>query len=91
MATKFGKINRFFNFKQKPWLVPYIDLNKKKKAASTNPFQKDLDKLSNNAFYGKTMEIVRSRNKAKHISCTEKTRIVECYSKIDILKTKSRF
>ena len=47
---------KIIQFNQKAWLKPYIDVNTKLRKEAKNGFDKDFFKVTNNAFFGKTME-----------------------------------
>ena len=61
------KVHRILEFKQSPWMKPYIDFNTQKRMVATNEADKSLFKLLNNAAYGKTMENIRKRMKIRII------------------------
>ena len=52
------------NFEKIPWLKPYTDYITKR-AATKNKFSKELHKLLNNAFYGRTTEKACNRKNLK--------------------------
>ena len=57
------KVHNVVSFKQSRWLGKYISFNTQKQNRVKNDFEKDVYKLLNKAFYGKTMESVRNRLK----------------------------
>ena len=65
------KVHRILEFKQIPWMKPYIDFNTERRKEATNEADKNLFKLFNNAVYEKIMENMRKRMKIRVI-ITEK-------------------
>ena len=56
LGLKLKKIYRVFEFKQSQWLKQYVEFNTQKKTEAEKNGDKDgkaLDKLMNNAVYGK--------------------------------------
>ena len=63
-GLKVTKVHKILTFKESPWLKTYIDFNNDQRIKATkqkNDFEKDLWKLMNNSFYGKTIENIRNR------------------------------
>ena len=65
------KVHKILEFKQSPWMKPYIDFNTERRKEATNKADKDLFKLFNNTVYDKTMENMRNRIKVR-VTTTEK-------------------
>ena len=61
MGMKVTHIHTIYRFKQSLWLEKNIIHNTQKRTKAKTNFEKDLYKLMNNAFFGKTMENVRER------------------------------
>jgi hypothetical protein len=68
------KFHRTVQFKQTEVFKDYIDLNTRKRAASTNAFDKDFYKLKNNSLYGKTVENLKNRMNLR--LCNSEARLV---------------
>ena len=61
LGLKVTKVHRTISFEESAWLKKYIDFNTDQRIKAQSDFEKDLWKLMNNAFYGKTMENIRNR------------------------------
>ena len=76
------RVHSIISFKQSRWLEKYISFNTQKRNKAKNDFEKDLHKLLNNAFYGKTMENVRNRLKIKPAKKDDYKEIIKLQSKL---------
>ena len=65
LCLKVTKVHRTISFEESNWLKPYIDFNTEMRKKATSAFEKDLWKLMNNSFYGKTLENIRGRSEIK--------------------------
>ena len=65
LGLKVTKVHRTISFEESAWLKKYINFNTEQRKKAKTDFEKDLWKLMNNAFYGKTMENIRGRNELK--------------------------
>ena len=79
---KINKVRSVISFKQGKTLEKYIDFNTQKRNQVVNDFEKDFYKLLNNAFYGKTMEIVRNRYKIEIIKRKKYDKILRWQKKL---------
>ena len=82
MGMKVTKIHKIYSFKQSLWLENDINHNTQKRTQAKTNFEKDLYKLMNNAFYGKTMESVRKRVNLEIISHTNIDQMIKRQSKL---------
>ena len=74
LGLRLKKIHRIISFQQEPWLKQYIDFNTTERTKAKTNFEKDLWKLMNNAFYGKTMENIRGRVSIKLLNNGEEAK-----------------
>ena len=81
-GMKVTKIHTIYRFKRSPWLAKYIDHNTQKRTVAKTNFEKDLYKLMNNAFFGKTMENVRDRTNLEFIDHSQIDQIIKRQSKL---------
>ena len=82
MGMKVAKIHTIYRFKQSHWLEKYLYHNTQKRTKAKTNFEKDLFKLLNNAFFGKTMENVRERVNLDIIPHTNIDEIMKRQSKL---------
>ena len=76
LGMRLTKIHRILRFDQQPWMASFIKMNTELRKQATCDFEKDLFKLMNNSFFGKTMENLRKRVDVKLVRAheTEKLR-----------------
>ena len=65
LGLKVTIVHKTISFKEEKWLQPYIDFNTHQRTLAKSDFEKDLWKLMNNSFYGKTCENIRDRCEIK--------------------------
>ena len=82
IGMKVTKIHTIYRFKQDAWLAKFIDHNTQKRTKAKTNFEKDLYKLMNNAFFGKTMENVRDRTNLEFIDHSFFEQIIKRQSKL---------
>ena len=82
LGIKVTHIHTIYRFKQSLWLEKYINHNTQKRTKAKTNFEKDLYKLMNNAFFGKTMENVRERVNLEIIPHTNIDQIIKRQSKL---------
>ena len=76
------KVHEIKSFRQSRWLEKYTNFNTQRRNQAVNDFEKDFYKLLNNAFYGKTMEIVRNRLKIKFVKKDDYIELIKQQSKL---------
>ena len=74
LGLKVKNIHRIISFKQSAWLEKYINFNTNQRTKASSEFEKDLWKLMNNAFYGKTMENIRGRVNVKMLKTAQRSK-----------------
>ena len=82
MGMKVTKIHTVYRFKQSLWLEKYINHNTQKRTKAKTNFKKDLYKLINIAFFGKTMENVRDRTNLELLSHSPIDQTIKRQSKL---------
>ena len=82
LGMKVTKIHMIYRFKQSLWLEKYLNHNTQKRTKAKTNFEKDLYKLMNNAFFGKTMENVRERVNIQILPHTNIDQIIKRQSKL---------
>ena len=55
------KVHKIITFDKSDWLKKYIDFNTQQRSLAKTTFEKNIWKLMNNSFYGKTIENVKDR------------------------------
>ena len=81
-GMKVTKIHTLYRFKQRPWLAKYIDHNTQDRTNAKTNFEKDLCKVMNKAFFGKTIEKLRDRTNPEFINHSVYNRIKNRQSKL---------
>ena len=76
------KVLDIISVKQSRWLEKCITFNTQKRNQAVNDFEKDFYKLLNNAFYGKTIEIVRNCLKIKIVRRDDYREIIKQQPKL---------
>ena len=67
-SWKLTKIHKILEFKQSPWMKPYIDCNTEKIMQATNKTDKNFFKLMINSVYGESMENMVKRMKIRIVT-----------------------
>ena len=74
LGMKVNKVHRTISFEESDWLKKYINFNTEQRKNSKSNFEKDLWKLMNNSFYGKTLENIRGRSEIKLTTSKEEAK-----------------
>ena len=82
VGMKVTKIHMIYRFKQSLWLEKYNNHNTQKRTKAKTNFEKDLYKVMNNAFFGKTMENVREKVNLEIIPHTNIDQLIKRQSKL---------
>ncbi|KAE9538460.1 hypothetical protein AGLY_005559, partial [Aphis glycines] len=69
-----AKTHRVLEFRQSPWLAPYINLNTELRKQAANKFEEQFFKDLNNSVFGKTIENMRKRFNLELVSCPVRMR-----------------
>ena len=79
LGAEVSHVHRCMSFQQEKIFQSFIEFNSKKRAQSSNEFEKDYYKLKNNSLYGKTVEDVRKRRDIR--LCNEEEKLLRYTSK----------
>ena len=72
LGLEVSAVYRVLEYKQEPWLAPYIAHNTELRKNAKTDFHKDLYKLKNNAIYGKSMENVHQYQRIELVNRVER-------------------
>ncbi|CAI6375126.1 unnamed protein product [Macrosiphum euphorbiae] len=68
------KTHRVLEFRQSPWLAPYINFNTELRRQAVNKFEEQFFKDLNNSVFGKSIENMRARFNLELVSCPARMR-----------------
>ncbi|CAI6374232.1 unnamed protein product [Macrosiphum euphorbiae] len=68
------KTHRVLEFRQSPWLAPYINFNTELRRQAANKFEEQFFKDLNNSVFGKSIENMRARFNLELVSCPARMR-----------------